>query len=170
MPQQYQRILVGVDGSRSSRRAVDKAIAVAARNQAQLVIVTVMSGGRYVGLGTTEVGFGYVDQQVMDESRQKFNELVEHYRQRAEDAGVTDVVTSVYYGHAKVDLAKTLPREYQINLIMVGATGANVVERMMLGSTASYIVANAACDVLVVRTDNHNRAAKLKPAASGPRK
>lgn len=162
MTQQYQHILVGVDGSRQSKRAIDKAIAVAARNEAELIIVTVLSGGQYVGLGNTEVGFGYVDQQVMDESRQRFENLVQQYRQQAQDAGVTEVVTSVFYGHAKVDLARTLPKEFGADLIMLGATGANVVERMVLGSTAGYVITNAVCDVLLVRTDKNNRAKHLK--------
>jgi len=163
MAAEYKHILVGVDGSRQARRAIDKAIAVAVRNQAELIIVTIMSGGDYVGLGTdTQVGFGYVDQQVMDEARQDLEATVDKYRRKAQEAGVKEVVTSVFYGHAKVDLAKTLPREYQADLIMLGATGVNVVERMLMGSTASYVVANAVCDVLIVRTDIHNQAKKLK--------
>ncbi|MFD1455626.1 universal stress protein [Levilactobacillus lanxiensis] len=163
MAAEYKRILVGVDGSRQARRAIDKAIAVAVRNQAELIIVTIMSGGDYVGLGSdTQVGFGYVDQQVMDEARQDLEATVDKYRRKAQEAGVKEVVTSVFYGHAKVDLAKTLPKEYQADLIMLGATGVNVVERMLMGSTASYVVANAICDVLIVRTDIHNQAKSLK--------
>ena len=167
MTQKYQHILVGVDGSRQAKRALDKAIAVAARNQAELIIVTDLSGGQFVGLGNTEVGFGYVDQQVMDESRQHFEDLVQQYRQRAQDAGVQQVTTSVYYGHVKTDLAKTLPREFHADLSMLGATGANVVERMMLGSTAGYVIGNAVCDVLLVRTDLSNRSKKLKTPTLG---
>ncbi|WP_125546269.1 universal stress protein [Levilactobacillus lindianensis] len=159
MTKRYERILVGVDGSRQSKRTVEKAIAVAKRNDAELIIVTIMSGGDYVGIGqNTQVGFGYVDQEVMDEARQQWEQTVDAYRQKAQNAGVKQVVTSVFYGHAKVDLAKTLPQEYQADLIMLGATGANVVERMLMGSTASYVVANASCDVLIVRTDMQNHA------------
>lgn len=159
MTKRYERILVGVDGSRQSKRTVEKAIAVAKRNDAELIIVTIMSGGDYVGIGqNTQVGFGYVGQEVMDEARQQWEQTVDAYRQKAQNAGVKQVVTSVFYGHAKVDLAKTLPQEYQADLIMLGATGANVVERMLMGSTASYVVANARCDVLIVRTDMQNHA------------
>jgi len=161
MAAEYKHILVGVDGSRQARRALDKAIAVAVRNEAELIIVTIMSGGDYVGLGSdTQVGFGYVDQQVMDEARQDLEAQVDKYRRKAQDAGVKQVVTAVFYGHAKVDLARTLPKEYHADLIMLGATGVNVVERMLMGSTASYVVANAICDVLIVRTDIHNQAGK----------
>lgn len=161
MTQQYEHILVGIDGSRQSKRAIDKAIAVAQRNGAELIIATVLSGGQYVGLGNTEVGFGYVDQSVMDASRKRFEDLVAQYQQKAQDAGVKNVVTSVYYGHVKRDLAKTLPAEFGADLIMLGATGANVVEWMVMGSTASYVVTNAVCDVLIVRTDDKNRPKKL---------
>ncbi|MGX6429492.1 universal stress protein [Levilactobacillus yonginensis] len=163
MTERYQHILVGVDGSKQARRALDKAIAVAVRNDAELIIITIMSGGDYVGLGNnTRVGFGYVDQQVMDEERQIQEKTVDEYRQRAQKAGVKQVVTSVYYGHAKVDLARTLPKDYHADLIMIGATGVNVVERMLMGSTASYVVANAVCDVLIVRTDLENHGSNLK--------
>ncbi|WP_061777083.1 universal stress protein [Levilactobacillus senmaizukei] len=163
MIQEYKKILVGVDGSRQAKRALDKAIAVAVRNEAQLIIVTVMSGGDYVGVGSnTRVGFGYVDQSVMDDVRQELTDAVDGYRKRAEDAGVKEVVTSVFYGHAKVDLARTLPKEFSADLIMLGSTGVNVVERMLMGSTASFVVANAVCDVLIVRTDVHNQAISLK--------
>lgn len=162
MTAEYKHILVGVDGSRQARRAVDKAIAVAVRNHAELIIVTVMNGGDYVGLGNdTQVGFGYVDQQVMDEVRQDLEAKVDAYRRKAQEAGVDQVVTAVFYGHAKVDLAKRLPQEYHADLLMLGATGVNVVERMLMGSTASYVVANAVCDVLIVRTDIHNQAKAL---------
>lgn len=162
MTQQYQHILVGVDGSRQAKRAIEKAIAVAQRNQAELIIVTVLRGGQYVGLGSNEVGFGYVDQKIMDESRQRFEDLVQRYRQQAQDAGVEQVVTSVYYGNAKMDLARTLPQEFGADLVMLGATGANVVERMVLGSTAGYVISNAVCDVLLVRTDLKNHTKKLR--------
>ena len=116
---------------------------------------------RLRGRGTdTKLVYKYIDQVMDDPSGSETT--VDKYRRKAQEAGVKEVVTSVFYGHAKVDLAKTLPKEYQADLIMLGATGVNVVERMLMGSTASYVVANAVCDVLIVRTDIHNQAKSLK--------
>ena len=36
---------------------------------------------------------------------------------------------------------------------MMGATGLNAVERLFIGSVSEYVIRNASCDVLVVRTD-----------------
>ncbi|KRK36310.1 universal stress protein [Levilactobacillus parabrevis] len=163
MSERYERILVGVDGSRQAKRAVEKAIAVAVRNEADLIIVTIMTGGDYVGIGNnTKVGFGFVDQEVMDEARQRSEQTVDAYRKQAEEAGVKHVETSVFYGHPNIDLAKTLPQEYNADLIMIGAIGSNVVERMLMGSTASAVVTNAVTDVLIVRTDMQNHSSKFK--------
>jgi len=45
---------------------------------------------------------------------------------------------------------------------MIGAIGSNVVERMLMGSTASAVVTNAVTDVLIVRTDMQNHSTKFK--------
>ena len=45
----------------------------------------------------------------------------------------------------------------QIDLIMLGATGLNAVERLFIGSVSEYVIRNANCDVLIVRTDLDNK-------------
>ncbi|EPC76844.1 Putative universal stress protein, partial [Lacticaseibacillus paracasei subsp. paracasei Lpp71] len=52
-----------------------------------------------------------------------------------------------------------------IDLIMIGATGLNAVERLLIGSVTEYVTRNALCDVLVVRTDLAN-----KPALASTKK
>ncbi|WP_054699653.1 universal stress protein [Secundilactobacillus odoratitofui] len=154
----YQRIIVGIDGSRQSKRAVQKAIAVAKRNQATLYIVSVLNLGKLVGLGTTQFGFGAIDQEALDSVKEKITNLAAGYRESALSAGVKDVEIHVTFGNPKLELAKNMPQLFNADLIVIGATGANVVERMMLGSNASYVVSNAQIDVLIVRTDLSNEA------------
>ncbi|MGQ4819949.1 universal stress protein, partial [Enterococcus faecium] len=38
-----------------------------------------------------------------------------------------------------------------IDLIVMGATGLNAVERALVGSTTSYVVKHASCNVMVVK-------------------
>lgn len=150
----YNRILVGIDGSKQAKRAVLKAIASTKRNDAELIIATVMRQS------ATKASFGYIDQEMLDEVKTEFEELVAKYKQAALDEGLKNVETIVKYGNPKTELANTLPLEKGVDLIILGATGANVVERMMMGSTASYVVANAASDVLIIRTNQANEPLK----------
>ncbi len=36
---------------------------------------------------------------------------------------------------------------------MIGSTGLNALERLMVGSVATYVSRNAVCDVLVVKPE-----------------
>lgn len=152
----YHHILVGIDGSKQAQLAVQKAIAVAQRNDAELTIVSVLNVSKLLGLGENQLGFGFVDQDMLDEIKGKIEKLLSKNVANAQAAGVNTVTSEILYGNPKSELAKNLPAKYGTDLIMLGATGANVVERMMLGSNASYVVANARCDVLIVRTDVSN--------------
>ena len=40
---------------------------------------------------------------------------------------------------------------------MMGSTGLNAVERMLMGSVTEYVNRTAICDVLIVKTDVENR-------------
>ncbi len=70
---------------------------------------------------------------------------------RAEKVGVQNVVTVVEMGNPKVLLANDIPSKEGVDLIMVGATGLNAFERLMVGSSSEYILRHAKVDLLVVR-------------------
>ena len=49
-------------------------------------------------------------------------------------------------------IAEAFPKEYNIDLIVIGATGNGAITRAFVGSVSNYVVRHAPCDVLVVRT------------------
>ena len=73
-----------------------------------------------------------------------------------------NVTTVIEYGTPKPIIAKQIPQEHDVDLIMLGATGLNAVERLFIGSVSEYVIRNATCDVLVVRTDLENEIVKGK--------
>ncbi|MFL6558690.1 MAG: universal stress protein, partial [Bacillus sp. (in: firmicutes)] len=44
-------------------------------------------------------------------------------------------------------------KKHNVDLILCGATGLNVVERFFIGSVSEHITRYASCDVLIVRTE-----------------
>ena len=70
--------------------------------------------------------------------------------------GLSDVHLLLEHGSPKKLIARDLPNSYDIDLIMLGATGLNTVERFFIGSVSENVVRSALCDVLVVRTDTEN--------------
>lgn len=43
------------------------------------------------------------------------------------------------------------PQKHQTDLIVLGATGLNAVERLLIGSVTEYVTRTADCDVIVIR-------------------
>ena len=84
------------------------------------------------------------------------------YETNAKKAGLSKVTTVIEYGSPKQIIAKEIPEDNQVDLIMLGATGLNAVERLFIGSVSEFVIRNAACDVLVVRTDLENQLPKKK--------
>lgn len=147
---EYSKILVPVDGSNEARLAFEKAIEVAKRNRAQVLIAHIID----TRVLQTPTGFeGNFNEEIQRQTENLFQE----YRQYAQEHDFNDIDFVLEYGSPKVYISKNIPKDYQIDLIMMGATGLNAVERLFIGSVSEYVIRNASCDVLVVRKDLENQ-------------
>ena len=133
---EYKNVMVGVDGSKQSQAAFEKGLHVAKENGATLHLVSVINGEQYPS-GST-LGYGFVDRGLYDD---------------------------VMIGNDKVELTESYPKDNHIDLIVIGASGLNVIGRMIVGSTAAYVVRQAPCDVTVVKTDSENKPISVKRAS-----
>ena len=156
----YSKILVGIDGSKQSAMAFNKAVAIAKRNNATLYLLSVINGERYPS--TSPSGYGFVDHSIYESAVEEMKKRLGAYQTKAEHAGVKEVKTDVVIGNAKLELAEHYPSEHDIDLIVIGATGLNVVGRLIVGSTAAYTIREAPCDVTVVKTDMKNKKLDIK--------
>ena len=77
------------------------------------------------------------------------------HAQNLRDSGVKEVHYSIEFGSPKAIISREFPKKHDIDLIVVGATGLNAVERLLIGSVTEYVTRTADCDILVVR---HNKA------------
>ena len=149
--QQYQRILIALDGSESSENAFTKAVKIAERNKGELIIAHVFDVNAYALGMIDNVGISALDATVIDIDRKRMEKMLEEHKLKAKEYNIEKVQAIMAQGKPKIILAKEIPDEYHIDLIVVGQTGLNVVERWMMGSVSEYIIRNAPCDVLIVR-------------------
>lgn len=144
MLQRYQNIMVAVDGSHEAELAFEKGVNVALRNNSRLTIAHVIDTRALQSVST-------FDAEVYEELQEDAKKLMDQYAEKAKEAGVTNVVTIVEMGNPKTLLATDIPEEQKVDLIMVGATGLNAFERLLVGSSSEYILRHAKVDLLVVR-------------------
>ena len=136
--------MVAVDGSHEAELAFEKGVNVALRNNSRLTIAHVIDTRALQSVST-------FDAEVYEELQADAKKLMDEYAQKAKEAGVTNVVTIVEMGNPKTLLATDIPDEQKVDLIMVGATGLNAFERLLVGSSSEYILRHAKVDLLVVR-------------------
>lgn len=141
----YEHILVAIDGSKEADWAFKKGIEVAKRNQCPLLLVHVIDTRSFALIEAYDTVIG-------DRAEKLAKDMLENYKKQAEDAGVPDVQYEIDFGSPKIRIPRDLAKKHNIDLIICGATGMNVVERFFIGSVSEHIVRYAPCDVLVVRT------------------
>ncbi|SES38307.1 universal stress protein [Psychrobacillus sp. OK032] len=143
MANQYNSIVVAVDGSKEAEYAFRKSIDIAYRNEgSQLNIVNIIDT-RY---------FGAFDKAVAEEVKEQSQQILDRYKARAVAARIENVNIIVEFGSPKTVITKEIAKSVEADLIICGATGHTPVERYLIGSVSEAIVRSAKCDVLVIRT------------------
>lgn len=141
----YKNILVAVDGSNEATLAFKRAIQVAINNVgATLYVVHV------IDTRTFAVYESY-NREFAEQVNKRASEMLDKHEQQAINAGVTNIQKIIEYGSPKQVIAKDIPKNKVIDLIICGVTGKGEIERFLMGSVSEAIVRSAICDVLVVR-------------------
>lgn len=138
----FTRILVAVDGSEASTRALDVAIELT-----QLTAATVVALAVEGPLPAYAATVGEVE-EVKRERDSFFAGLLEDVRLRAAAAGV-EVETELRPGHA-AELIVRVAAEREADLVVLGTKG-HFLRDHVRGSTADRVSAHAHCPVLIVR-------------------
>ena len=144
MSHQYEKILVAIDGSAEAELAFDKAVNVAKRNDAELLLTHVIDTRALKSVAS-------FDATVYEKLEHEAYDSLTTLENKARVAGVHKVRQIVEFGNPKTLLAVDIPDKEKVDLIMLGATGLNAFERLLVGSSSEYILRNAKVDILVVR-------------------
>ncbi|MFV0559976.1 MAG: universal stress protein [Enterococcus sp.] len=146
MSNRYENILIPTDGSDAAMRAFEEAIEIAKTNNATLHVLYVNEvTGNYFG------DFAFTTKNLQQELDEIAERKMERYTEIANEKGLEAVKTYIMYGYPKTLIADFNESDVEIDLIVMGSTGLNAVERVLVGSTTSYVVTHAKCNVLVVK-------------------
>ncbi|PFG78803.1 universal stress protein [Lactococcus lactis] len=137
----YKKILVPVDDSNQAMNALHEAIAVAKRNEAELFILNVKDETRLRG---TSIALAMSLDEIEEESKQIINNLTKDFPKDVAFQTVT------FIGNPKKDIVK-FAEDNAMDLIVIGANSKKLVDRILIGSTTSYVVEKSLCNVMVVK-------------------
>lgn len=143
----YKNVLIALDDSEFSTKAFDRAVHIAERDGAKLTLVHVIDTKNFSIIKNYLDSINDVYKQAESDIKNKLDE----YEQIAKSSGVLNIKKVIKFGSPKNILVEEIIPEEKIDLVMLGATGVNTVERVFLGSVADYTFRHSKCDVLVVR-------------------
>ena len=141
-------ILVGVDGSEHSRRALAWAVREAARHRLPLTVLTVRSPEPRPA---THIFWNIPDDlaedgREPDRERKAIQDYVTLVAQETGDA-IPDITVDVVAGDAAEELIRA---SHGAELLVVGRRGGGGFARLIQGSVSSKVTHHAACPTVVV--------------------
>lgn len=145
----YQRILVPTDGSATSSKGLDEAIALAKLTGGSLRLLHVVDA---MPVAIEAEGMAGFSADVLPALRQSGQFILDLARKRVEAEGV-NVETSlreVISGRV-CDIVVEEASRWHADLIVLGTHGRRGVRRMLLGSDAEQVLRLAPVPVLLVR-------------------
>jgi nucleotide-binding universal stress UspA family protein len=136
------KVLVATDGSNHAMKAVQRALELAEKNGAQ---VTLMSVSYYAKDDFDDMP-PYVQDKLEAEAAAALKKAKAVFDQKN-----VKVETILEAGLVPANNIIRRAQEGKFDRIILGSTGMNALERVLMGSTAAKVVAHAPCEVTVVR-------------------
>ncbi len=139
---QLQKILIAVDGSEHSKRAVEYAIELLKMLQADIILIHCHR------TYPTLLGEPYL-QKAINKINQEAETLVKPFRElfRKANIAITERIMEGRAGEVIVAVADT----EKADLIIMGSRGLSDLEGLIVGSVTHRVLHAASCPVLVVR-------------------
>lgn len=136
-----RRIVVGVDGSPTSKAALTWAVREAARTGALVEAVTAY---HWYPMPIQDIDYKSLAQKVVNEAIRDVTCV----------AGPVEIIATVVEGNA---VRALLEAAEAADLLVVGSRGRNGFAEALLGSVAQHCVHHATCPVVVVRDSQVSR-------------
>ncbi len=141
----FTNILIALDGSEASQRALSRAVDEARVWNAKLRAIYVVETGLFSSLppdNTVEIMYRVLEKEgksVLDKAK-KFGA----------ESGVA-ITTQVKQGHAGTEITAFAEQE-KSDLIIVGSHGKSNTDRLLIGSVSTFVVTHSKVTTMVVRS------------------
>jgi nucleotide-binding universal stress UspA family protein len=147
----YQRILVPVDGSETSKRGLEEAVKVSKALGGQLRLVHIVDDSALALNPET----GIAAAPLVEDFAEGGKEILENARALAHEQGVeAEVVLHENFTGRIADLIVDEARKWRADLIVMGTHARTGIKHAVMGSDAEAVLHGADVPVLLVRCAN----------------
>ena len=144
----YKHLLVAIDDSELALGALDQALALAAKLEAKVTVVTVSEPWTSIVVGDAAIGFPIDD---YESSIAKWSaSLLSQAQSKASAAGVACETIHVKDSYPADGILATA-KDAKCDLIVMGSHGRRGISRLLLGSQANNVLTQSTVPVLICR-------------------
>lgn len=150
-----KRIMVCLDGSKHSEKALSQAILIAKNIDSKITLVHVVEPSVVFGTmqNPSEPYWGSISapllQNSLNKEQKEGNKILTKNSQILEKEGIS-FDTVLLFGNASEEIL-TFSKKKKIDFIVVGSLGKGMLSRVLLGSVSTSISQKANCTVIIVR-------------------
>jgi len=138
----FQRIVLPVDGSDGSTRAVEKALSLAKETGVDVTVLHVME---FPYVASVDLSYTYPD--IMETIKKEGKTVLDEVKKQGSEMGV----------HVKTKLVEGIPDDQIIkeakkdDLIVMGCKGKTALSRILMGSVCEKVLHHSKSPVMVIR-------------------
>lgn len=136
----FKKILVSVDASSQAPIVFDRALELAKKDAASLML--------FHGI---QIEAKVTIRSDLEVKTQQAQELLQSYQQKAKEQGIS-IETSYRVGEPGASICN-VAQSWGADLIVVGRRGHRGITEVLLGSVSNYVLHHAPCSVLVVQKE-----------------
>ena len=144
----FSKILVAIDGSEMSMKAAEYGVAMAKKDTASLVAISVIYTPASTFTYTKQEWFDEFLKKAKDESAKWFDKIKKNAAQNGVQVKV-ETVEELYSIPAAI--VKYAENE-NADLIIMGSTGKTGFKRLLLGSVANDVVTHSPITVMIIKS------------------
>ena len=157
----FRNIIVSVDGSDHSDRALDEAIDIASADQARLTILTAIPqppvwAASAMAAGATAVSAADLEKEAVDIMRRAVKRV-------PADVPVTTIISRKPIRNALMRRLK----ESNFDLLVMGSRGRGAFSASLLGSVSHYALNHSPIPVLIVHADKPSQDSRRRARRRG---
>ena len=147
----FKRIIVPIDFSDCSRKALEYAIATAGAHKSRLTILHVYEESfiePYVNAANSEEEAGEIMKEIERVNETKYDEFL-----KTIDLRGVEYDKLLIKGIPETEIVETAT-EQQADLVVMGTHGRAGLKHILIGSTAEEVVRTVHCDIIILKPEN----------------
>lgn len=141
----YKKVFVSLDGTEQQDKVLERAIVVAANNNAELII------GHVIDSTILETSGSYPTDLIPGLDKAFRDSIAKLVAEAEVNPDIPKVEVQVKTGRIRETLKEEMLDVVKPDLVLCGARGLSSIKYALLGSISTFLLRNTACDILVVK-------------------